>query len=140
MSISVFEPVRTKASASPLNVSRHAAPSLHESTNPTHGLAPFVDLEQNPYAAHTNSRESNPVAELIPDEVYILLRSNDMINEKAVRDYVIRRAFRELRQQQHVKTTEAIEKIKEIYPYLQLDTIRKIIYRINPVSGRKMMI
>ncbi len=101
--------------------------------------AAFVDLHYNPFTERSGAAR-NPVADLIPDEVYSLLRSNDMINEKAVRDYVIRRAFRELRERQNVKTAVAIEKIKEIYPYLQIDTIRKIIYRINPVSGRKVMI
>lgn len=146
MSISVFEPSQTKRSADAINLSApsiagQSTSSVRSQTNTSQHLAPFVDLQYNPFTERAEAaRERNPVADLIPDEVYSLLRSNDMINEKAVRDYVIRRAFRELRERHHIKTTVAIEKIKEIYPYLQIDTIRKIIYRINPVSGRKVMI
>lgn len=141
MSISVFEPrqsnssnARTVRSTNP-SFSSQANSSYHASDDSSHSYTynPFGDRKN---ADH--SVEPNPVADLIPDEVYMLLRSNDMINEKAVRDYVIRRAFHQLREQQNIKTAEAIEKIKEVYPYLQLDTIRKIIYRISP-SGRKMM-
>jgi hypothetical protein len=159
MSISVFEPSQTRSSvngaskrssasismsAHPMNaqsMSVRPARSVNSQTTASQNLAPYVDLQYNPFTEHAEeARNHNPVADLIPDEVYSLLRSNDMINEKAVRDYVIRRAFRELRERQNIKTAVAIEKIKEIYPYLQIDTIRKIIYRINPVSGRKVMI
>ena len=80
----------------------------------------------------------NPVPDLIPDEVYQLLHSNDLINEKGVRDYIIRRAFKAMREQQELKSSEALERLQTVYPYLQLDTIRKIIYRIGPGGNRKM--
>jgi hypothetical protein len=83
---------------------------------------------------------ANPVPDLISDDLYRILRAHDLINEKGIRDYIIRRAFRQLREQSALKTTAALAKIQEIYPYLQIDTIRKIIYRIAPGSNRKMMI
>jgi hypothetical protein len=81
----------------------------------------------------------NPLPDLIPDEVYQLLHTNDLISEKGVRDYIIRRAFKEMRQEQELKSSEALERLQAVYPYLQIDTIRKIIYRIGPAANRKMM-
>ena len=86
-----------------------------------------------------STHNSNPVPDLMPDELYQLLRVNDLLNEKGVRDYIIRRAFRQLREQKELKANEAVGKIQQYYPYLQLDTIRKIIYRVGP-GNRKVMI
>ncbi len=72
----------------------------------------------------------NPIPELVPDEVYIRLKEQNIIDEKAVRDYLIRKKFRELRSQK-ISAGDAIDYIREEYPYLQFDTIRKIVYQIN---------
>ncbi len=72
----------------------------------------------------------NPIPELIPDDIYMRLKEHNIIDEKAVRDYLIRKKFRELRQQK-VSAGDAIDNIREEYPYLQFDTIRKIVYQIN---------
>jgi hypothetical protein len=71
----------------------------------------------------------NPLRDLISDEVYELLVSKGLINEKSVRDYEIRKKFKILRATK-VKTGDAIDSIREEYPYLQFDTIRKIVH--NP--------
>jgi hypothetical protein len=110
-------------------------------------LAPFVDLQFSPYSnsssaiapQETEMPDNNPLPDLIPDEVYNLLRTNDLISEKGVRDYIIRKAFKAMRQDQELKSHEALERLQAIYPYLQIDTIRKIIYRIGPAGNRKMM-
>ncbi len=72
----------------------------------------------------------NPLADLIPDEVYAVLKEHNLIDEKAVRDYQIRRKFKELRAKR-ISAGDAIDNIREEYPYLQFDTIRKIVYQIN---------
>lgn len=72
----------------------------------------------------------NPLSDLISDEVYALLKEHNLIDEKAVRDYQIRRKFKELRSKR-VSAGDAIDNIREEYPYLQFDTIRKIVYQIN---------
>ncbi|MEJ2105004.1 MAG: hypothetical protein P8X47_10565 [Ignavibacteriaceae bacterium] len=72
---------------------------------------------------------SNPIADLISDEIYDLLLSKGLINERAVRDYIIRKKFKSLRAQK-LRTGDAIESLREEYPYLQFDTIRKIVH--NP--------
>ena len=69
----------------------------------------------------------NPLSELISDEVYDVLNSRGLINKKSVRDYMIRKRFDLLRDKE-ISAGDAIEKIQEDYPYLQFDSIRKIIY------------
>jgi hypothetical protein len=75
-------------------------------------------------------KTNNPIPELVPDEIYNRLLEHNLIDQKAVRDYLIRKKFRELRSQK-VSAGDAIDNIREEYPYLQFDTIRKIVYQIN---------
>ena len=70
----------------------------------------------------------NPISELINDDVYTLLTSRGLIDEKSVRDYLIRKKFRDLRAKK-ISASNAIEVLREEYPYLQFDTIRKIVYQ-----------
>ncbi|MCK6603484.1 MAG: hypothetical protein HUU43_09330 [Ignavibacteriaceae bacterium] len=72
----------------------------------------------------------NPLSELISDEVYELLSEHGLVDEKAVRDYQIRKKFKQLRANK-ISAGDAIDSIREEYPYLQFDTIRKIVYQIN---------
>lgn len=70
----------------------------------------------------------NPLSELISDDIYNLLNSRGLIDEKSVRDYIIRKKFRTLREKK-VSASDSIEAIRAEYPYLQFDTIRKIVYQ-----------
>ncbi len=72
----------------------------------------------------------NPLSDLISDEIYDLLDSHGLIDQKAVRDYQIRKRFKLLRATK-VSAGDAIDTIREDYPYLQFDTIRKIVYQIS---------
>lgn len=72
---------------------------------------------------------SNPLADLISDEIYNLLNQHGLIDERSVRDYHIRKKFKGLREQK-IRTGDAIESLQSEYPYLQFDTIRKIVH--NP--------
>ncbi|MBN1301451.1 MAG: hypothetical protein JW995_09580 [Melioribacteraceae bacterium] len=74
----------------------------------------------------------NPLADLISDEIYDLLLRRNLINEKSVRDYTIKKKFKHLRDQK-VSAADAIERIRQEYPYLQFDSIRKIIYLGNKI-------
>lgn len=71
---------------------------------------------------------SNPISELINDDVYTLLTSRGLLDEKSVRDYLIRKKFKDLRAKK-ISASNAIEVLREEYPYLQFDTIRKIVYQ-----------
>lgn len=75
-------------------------------------------------------RRSNPLSDLINDTIYEVLDSRGLMNEKSVRDHQIRRKFREMRIEK-TSATVAIDSIRTEYPYLQFDTIRKIVYQIQ---------
>jgi hypothetical protein len=70
----------------------------------------------------------NPLAELISDDIYSLLTNKGLIDEKSVRDFIIRKKFKDLRSKK-ISASDAIETLREEYPYLQFDTIRKIVYQ-----------
>ena len=72
----------------------------------------------------------NPLSNLVSDDIYELLDSHDVIDEKAVRDYQIRRRFKQLRATK-ISAGDAIDTIRQDYQYLQFDTIRKIVYQIS---------
>ncbi len=73
---------------------------------------------------------SNPLSDIIPDEIYTLLKSKGLINEKSVRDHLIRKKFYEMKKN-NINASEAISIIRKDYPYLQFDTIRKIVYQVK---------
>ncbi|MFZ1728513.1 MAG: hypothetical protein WBQ23_02405 [Bacteroidota bacterium] len=74
-------------------------------------------------------KSDNPLREIIDDETYFELEKHNLFSEKAIRDYKIRRLFRNMRKD--MSAGDAIDKIREMYPYLQFDTVRKIVYQIN---------
>ncbi|MDH7515161.1 MAG: hypothetical protein QHI48_04715 [Bacteroidota bacterium] len=71
----------------------------------------------------------NPLRDLIDDKTFEDLYRHNLFNEKALRDYKIRRMFKDMRR--FMSAGDAIDKIREEYPYLQFDTVRKIVYQIN---------
>jgi hypothetical protein len=72
----------------------------------------------------------NILRDVMTDEQFAHLRRLGLLNEKALRDFHIRNTFKELRTQ-HISAHHAIEKLQTMYPYLQFDTLRKIVYQIN---------
>jgi hypothetical protein len=78
----------------------------------------------------------NQLSELISDDIYELLNSHGLIDEKSVRDFLIRKKFKQLRANK-ISAGNAIETINEHYPNLQFDTIRKIVYQINIPATKK---
>ena len=80
--------------------------------------------------AVADSDVKNPLTGLVSDEVYSILDDHNLLSEKGVRDFQIRQRFRRLREQ-NVTAYDAIENLRESYPYLQFDTIRKIVYKLN---------
>lgn len=74
--------------------------------------------------------DQNPLSDLVPAEIYQTLEQHNLLNEKGVRDYQIRQQFRTMREQ-NVPAYEAIEELRELHPYLQFDTIRKIVYGLR---------
>jgi hypothetical protein len=82
----------------------------------------------------------NPLTGIISDELFNTLLANDLLNEKALRDFMIRQQFKKLKAESNMRTMEVMNEIQRMYPYLQLDTIRKIVYRVYPTSGKKPML
>ena len=72
----------------------------------------------------------NPLSELISDDIFDLLDTHGLIDEKAVRDYQKKKKFKQLRSGK-LSAGDAIDAIRAEYPYLQFDTIRKIVYQIS---------
>ena len=71
---------------------------------------------------------NNPLQDIIDDTTFDTLNKHKLFNEKAIRDYKIRRLFRNMRND--MSAGDAIDRIREMYPYLQFDTVRKIVYQI----------
>ena len=73
---------------------------------------------------------TNPIYQLISDELYQTLDQFNLLNKKVLRDFQIKRRYLELRGQR-LRSADAIDLILEEYPYLQFDTVRKIIYSVK---------
>jgi len=74
---------------------------------------------------------SNPLNEFVTDEVYTIIEP--FLNKIAVRDYAIRKKYKKLRAA-GTKSGDAIDMIREEYPYLQWESIRKITVTKDKVS------
>lgn len=71
----------------------------------------------------------NPIPSILPSDLFQALLDLDLINTKRLRDYEIRHKYEQLRATK--TSSEAIEEIRNEYPYLQFDTVRKIIYSVK---------
>lgn len=78
----------------------------------------------------TLENTANPIQDLVTDDIFQVLDEHDLLSEKGIRDYTIRQKFRTLRTRE-VPAFDAIERLREEYPYLQFDTIRKIVYKMG---------
>jgi len=73
---------------------------------------------------------NNPIHQILSDELYNTLVELNLLNHKVLRDFQIKRSYQKLRDD-GMRSADAIEAILEEYPYLQFDTIRKIIYSVK---------
>lgn len=80
--------------------------------------------------------EINPLSEIIDDEVFDILVKEKVLHSKGIRDYLIRKLFKELRNK-GMCVDDAVDEINQrYYPELQSDTIKKISYGILHPSVR----
>jgi ribonuclease HIII len=70
----------------------------------------------------------NPIKDFVSDDAFQKLRAYKLIDEKELRDYHIRQIFKTARAKK-LSAGDAIEFVQAEYPYLQFDTIRKIVYK-----------
>ena len=73
---------------------------------------------------------SNPIYQIVSDELYSTLLKLNLLNKKVLRDFQIKRRYLELRKA-GIRSADAIDQILEEYAYLQFDTVRKIIYSVK---------
>ena len=73
---------------------------------------------------------SNPIRQILPDDLFRMLLDLNLINRKVLRDFEIKREYKMMRRR-GLKSQEAIDALLAAYPYLQFDTVRKIIYSIR---------
>ncbi len=117
-----------------------ASSSLVSHQNITDHCAAGVDSLPLPLSlgGHAILNDHNILQDIITDEQYQSLRRLGMLNEKVLRDFHIRKTFKELRTQ-HLSAHQAIEHLQSLYPYLQFDTLRKIVYQINDRSSASII-
>ena len=68
---------------------------------------------------------TNPIPELIPDSVFTELKQKHFLHETALRDYCMRRDFKEMRKTN--RKSVVMDLLQLQYPYLSIDSIRKIV-------------
>lgn len=83
----------------------------------------------------SNGEGNNPLSDLISNEIFDLLNSRGFLNETSLRDRIIRKKFKSLRMNKY-KVSDAIDIIREDYPYLQFETIRKIVHHPPKIMKR----
>ena len=89
-----------------------------------------ISIQISMEAIMFDNNSENPISELVNDEIYEMLKTRGLIDEKSVRDYLIKKRFRDMRESK-MRASEAIDSLREDYPYLQFDTIRKIVYQTS---------
>ncbi len=68
----------------------------------------------------------NPLGDFMDDQTFAQLQQYRLFDAKSLRDFQIRKTYREMRKK--MTASDALDKLQEMYSYLQYDTIRKIVY------------
>ena len=68
----------------------------------------------------------NKIPELIPDEVYQLLQKNQLFHKINLRNYLLKRDFKDMKKR--MSTDKAIDKLKKQHPDLSYATLIDYIY------------
>jgi len=71
----------------------------------------------------------NPISEYISDDLYFDLMEKGFLNERAIRDFYLKKQFSSLRR--HHTPQQIFSLLHKEFPYICEDTIRKIIYTRN---------
>ncbi|MGH1363788.1 MAG: hypothetical protein ACRBF0_09540 [Calditrichia bacterium] len=69
---------------------------------------------------------SNPLRDYLDDAMFAQLWEKGFLNERAIRDFYIRATFSERKDRQ--KPKDIIAQLQEEFPYLSVETVRKIVY------------
>lgn len=72
--------------------------------------------------------DTNPLSDIIDDQTFKTLVDEKVLHATGIRDFLIRKLFKELRGQ-GMRVDDAVDEIqRRYYPELQWDTVRKICY------------
>jgi hypothetical protein len=74
----------------------------------------------------------NPISEFISDKLYFDLMAKGFLNERAIRDFYLKKQFNEMRTRHTPQQIFSL--LHEEFPYICEDTIRKIIYTRNEMD------
>lgn len=85
---------------------------------------------ENMEIAVAKSIATNPLADLIDDATYDLLIKEDLLSLNGIRNYEIRREFKEHRENTKMSVGDIIDKVAEKY-FMQFDTVKKIVYKVK---------
>ncbi len=66
----------------------------------------------------------NTIPEILTDEVFEVLSKNKLLSETGLRNYSMKKEYRELRKT--LTKSEAMDEMLKKHPYLQYDTILKV--------------
>ncbi len=72
---------------------------------------------------------TNPVPAILTSQLFDELLDLGLLNTKRLRDFEIRQKYETLKR--GMSASDAIDKVRDEYPYLQFDTVRKIIYSVK---------
>lgn len=75
----------------------------------------------------TSKTFTNPIGEIIDDVTYAKLIDHQLLDERGIRDYVMKQEYAELRRTH--KQGETLDIMAQKYTYLQPDTIKSIVNR-----------
>lgn len=82
----------------------------------------------------------NPIANIVPDNMFHTLLGMNLLNKKTIRDIEMKRKYLCLRRE-GISSIDSIELLLQEYPYLQFDTLRKIIYSVRlPEEGNELFL
>lgn len=68
----------------------------------------------------------NPLEKYLEDDLFHLLLKKGFLNERAIRDLYIKERYNHLKVRSRPK--DIFQNIQKEFPYLSIETIRKIIY------------
>jgi hypothetical protein len=68
--------------------------------------------------------ETTPI-DFIPQDLYTIMRDNNLLNATGFRDFLIRKAFKEKRNA-GISSPDAVEQLHLKYSYLSYESLRKV--------------
>lgn len=72
--------------------------------------------------------KKNPIREIVSDDTYKSLVEANLLNKNKIRDFTIKKRYAFLRSTK-MNADDCIVCLQKEYPYLQIDTLKKLSYQ-----------